>query len=292
MPDEQGRAGRYLRAAFWNAWNLTGLAGAAAAAVATGDTWIAAAGLGLEAVWIAIATRSPRFRRAVDAQASTTRREHSLQAARNELGLLPAGERTAVQNVATAAAEIRTECLRNPRLGGDLVAGDLDQLDATVTEYIHLAVVAQRCETYLARTDPRRLEHERDEWQRQADAATDERVRVLALQNAEVLDRRLSMMGEIRIFAGRARSQMSLVQNTVALLRDQVLTMSTPAAVTQELASLVTSLDALREAAREVETAMAPPALTEGTGGAPLREGSQGEPAPATTPHPGARVRT
>ncbi len=289
MAEERSRAERYLLAAVLNPWGLAAVAGAFSAALVTGDAWIAGVGMAVEAAWISVAARSPRFRRAVDARTNTRAREQSLQKTRDELALLAAHERSVAQGVATAAAEVRTECLRNPSLGAGLLGPELDRLEDTIADYVHLALVAQRCEAYLARADPRKIDREREDWRKQAEQSPDDAVRALAARNVEVLEKRLRMVEEIRRFAGRARTQMSLVQNTVALLRDQVLTISTPEAVTQELEALVSSLDALREATREVESVIIPPAasLAEGNPTARPADSEAG-----SMPAPPSRVRT
>jgi hypothetical protein len=248
--------------AFWNAWNLAGLALVATAAAVTRDPWFLAAGAALEGLWMSVASQSPRIARALRGRERANTREQTLRTTLDEIGLLPSSERLIVQRVATAAAEIRDECRRNPRLGAGMLSHDLDRLEQTIAEYVHLAVLAWRCDTYLARADARQITRERDEWQQAAGTEPDEGTRLLAAQNVAVLERRLALMDEIRKFVARARGQLALVQNTVALVRDQVLTMSTPQTVVQELDALVVGLDAIREATREVEGMISPPTQT------------------------------
>lgn len=253
MPASRPGDSRPAQSAFWNAWNLAGMALVVTAAAVTRDPWFLAAGAALEGLWMSVASQSPRLARALRARDRTNSREQTLRTTLDEIGLLPSSERLTVQRVATAAAEIRDECRRNPRLGAELLAPDLDRLEQTIAEYVHLSVLAYRCDTYLARADARQIARERDEWKEKAGSDPDEAARQLAAQNVAVLEKRLTLMDEIRRFVGRARGQMALVQNTVALVRDQVLTMSTPRTVVQELDALVTGLDAIRDATREVE---------------------------------------
>jgi hypothetical protein len=231
------------------------------AAAITRDPWFLAAGAALEGLWLSVAAQSPRIARALRARERSSTREQTLRTTLDEIGLLPSSERLVVQRVATAAAEIRDECRRNPRLGAGMLSHDLERLEQTIAEYVHLAVLAWRCDTYLARADARQITRERDEWRQTAGSDPDEGTRLLATQNVAVLERRLALMDEIRRFVGRARGQLALVQNTVALVRDQVLTMSTPQTVVQELDALVVGLDAIRDATREVEgmISLAPP---------------------------------
>lgn len=275
--------GPYVQAAFWSRWNLGGLVAVVGAAAVTGDTWLVAAGAAVEAVWMAVAVQSTWFRRGVEGQARQRRRDQAMQTTREELALLPTADRTVAQQVATMAAEVRAECQRNPRLGGDMLRPELEQLESTIADYVHLALVAYRCEAYLARSDPRKIRKERDESKASAESSEDETIRALARRNIDVLERRLLMVDEIKRFAERARTQMAVVQNTVALLRDQVLTVSSPESVSHELESLVTSIDAIREATREVESAIG--------GRAPEPELMRTEAPSASDTRPATRVR-
>ena len=239
-----------------NTWNLLGVALTLAVAAATQDVWILAAGGAVESLWLAVGSQSPRIQRALRARLEPRRRDRTLRTTQDEIRLLPAAERSIVQRVASSAAEIRDECHRNPRLAGELLAPDLERLEQTIADYVHLAVLAHRCDLYLARAEAEHIARERDDWRRRAVSDPDEAERALAHQNVVVLEKRIGLMDDIQRFVTRARAQMALVQNSVALVRDEVLTLSTPRTVTQELDNLVNSLEAIREATREVEDAI------------------------------------
>jgi hypothetical protein len=66
----------------------------------------------------------------------------------------------------------------------------------------------------------------------------------IARKNVDVLQRRLVTIGEIQAFLGRARGQMNLIENSVRLLRDQVLTMASPEALGDQLSDLLTGVEA------------------------------------------------
>ena len=57
---------------------------------------------------------------------------------------------------------------------------------------------------------------------------SDPAVRELAEKNGEVLKKRLATIKDIETFLARARGQMNLIENSVRLLRDQALTMTSP----------------------------------------------------------------
>ena len=66
MASEGGGAKSYLRAAFVNIYNLSLFGGAIVAAAATGEYVLAAAAIGVEAVWLLFGPDLRPFRRAVD----------------------------------------------------------------------------------------------------------------------------------------------------------------------------------------------------------------------------------
>jgi hypothetical protein len=68
-----------------------------------------------------------------------------------------------------------------------------------------------------------------------------------------VLQKRMEMMKEIQNFLARARGQMNLIENSVRLLRDQVLTMASPDQLGEQLDDLITGVDAVQASAKETE---------------------------------------
>jgi hypothetical protein len=84
----------------------------------------------------------------------------------------------------------------------------------------------------------------------------DESVRQLAEKNAAVLGKRLETIKEIEKFLARARGQMNLIENSVRLLRDQALTMTSPDQLTEQLDDLLTGVDAVAATVKESEALM------------------------------------
>lgn len=248
-------AGRpsYLRAAFANLYNLSLLGGVAAAAAVTGDWWLLGVGLSVEALWLLFAPDDRRFRRAVDARHGAERRLEEIRRMQEQIAFLPTDERARIQRLTTRAAEVRNEVQRNPRLGGDFLALQLERLEDLVTEFVHLAVTTSRALDYLARSDSKTINRQRDEHRRTMEQTTDEGTRAIAWQNREILEKRLAVIDELGRFAARAKGQMSLIENTIALLRDQIVTMATPEALSTQLDTLVASVEAIRDATREAE---------------------------------------
>jgi uncharacterized protein YoxC len=82
---------------------------------------------------------------------------------------------------------------------------------------------------------------------------TDPAVKDISRKNQQVLKKRLETIDEIEKFLARARGQMSLIENTVRLLRDQVLTMASPNQLGEQLDDLLTGVDAVQQSVRDTE---------------------------------------
>ena len=79
----------------------------------------------------------------------------------------------------------------------------------------------------------------------------------LARKNASVLQKRLDTIVEIENFLARARGQMTLIENSVRLLRDQALTMASPAQLGEQLDDLLHGVDAIAQSAKDTELLVA-----------------------------------
>ena len=81
----------------------------------------------------------------------------------------------------------------------------------------------------------------------------DPAVREIARKNQHVIEKRLETIEEIQKFLARARGQMNLIENTVRLLRDQVLTMTSPDQLGEQLDDLLTGVSAIQQSAKDNE---------------------------------------
>jgi hypothetical protein len=85
----------------------------------------------------------------------------------------------------------------------------------------------------------------------------------VAKKNMEVLEQRRNRWEELRKSSQTARGQMDLMENTFKLLGDEIVTMSTPAALGARLEDLRIGVEAIREAATEDESLYEEEALAE-----------------------------
>jgi len=243
----------YLKAAFLNVYNLSLLAGAAVAAAATGD-WLILAGAGaLEALWLVLGPDLKPFQRAVREAARREREKADRERVDKLLADLPEREWQRAKALDELRREIERDISHNPSFQAILLQTELEKLKQLHMSFVKLAHGCRRAETYLQAVDLRELERQLKAQEVLRDKMTDESVRSLAEKNAKVLARRIETIQEIEKFLARARGQMNLIENSVRLLRDQALTMTSPDQLTEQLDDLLTSVDAVAATVKESE---------------------------------------
>ncbi|HVE82328.1 MAG TPA: hypothetical protein VND93_05750 [Myxococcales bacterium] len=241
----------YLKAAFVNAYNLTALGSALAASALTGDYFIGVVAAGLEALWLLWGPDLRPFRRAVD-QAHRTETEKAEQArVQKLLELLPPREWDRAKALDQLRRDIRRDMEQNPSFQAVLLTVELDKLSQLYADFVSLATACTRAEAYLAGTDPRDVNRQIEVQKNLEKSLKDAAAQEIARKNRQVLERRLTTISEIQNFLARARGQMNLIENSVRLLRDQVLTMASPEQLGDQLDDLITGVEAIQESARE-----------------------------------------
>jgi hypothetical protein len=243
----------YLKAAFLNVYNLSLLAGAAVAAAATGD-WLILAGAGaLEALWLVLGPDLKPFQRAVREAERREREKADRERVDKLLADLPEREWQRAKALDELRREIERDISHNPSFQAILLQTELEKLEQLYMSFVKLAHGCRRAETYLQAVDLRELERQLKAQEVLRDKMTDESVRSLAEKNARVLAKRIETIQEIEKFLARARGQMNLIENSVRLLRDQALTMTSPDQLTEQLDDLLTSVDAVAATVKESE---------------------------------------
>lgn len=248
----------YLKAAFLNVYNLTLLGGAATAAALTGDWLIGLGALGLEALWLVLGPDLKPFQRAVR-EADRAEREKADRARVDALmAELPEREWQRAKALDELRREIERDMAHNPSFQAILLQTELEKLSQLHMSFVRLAHACRRAESYLQAVDVRDLERQLTTQQNIQQKMTDEAVRDLAVKNATVLQKRLETIKEIETFLARARGQMNLIENSVRLLRDQALTMTSPDQLTEQLDDLLTGVDAVQQSVKDAEALIGP----------------------------------
>jgi hypothetical protein len=264
----------YLRAAFVNIYNLAMFGGAIAAAAATGEYVLGAAAVGLEAVWLLFGPDLKPFQRAVDRADREERDKADRERVAKLMESLPERDWQRAKALDELRREIERDMQNNPSFQAILLQSELDKLSQLHSSFVHLANACARSETYLSAMDLRELERQLKAQDAIMQKMTDPQVKALAQKNVDVLQKRQTTIKEIENFLARARGQMNLIENSVRLLRDQALTMTSPNQLGEQLDDLLTGVDALQQTAKDTEaiysSRMEPIAPIEGDSNGPM----------------------
>lgn len=252
MASESG-VPNYLKAAFLNVYNLTLLGGAATAAALTGDWLIGLGALGVEALWLVLGPDLKPFQRAVREGHRETLEKEDRKRVEKLMSELSEREWQRAKALDELRREIERDMQHNPSFQAILLQTELEKLAQLHASFVRLAAACRRAESYLQAVDVRDLEKQIAAQHTLQEKMTDESVRNLAFKNATVLQKRLETIKEIETFLARARGQMNLIENSVRLLRDQALTMTSPDQLTEQLDDLLTGVDAVQQSVKEAE---------------------------------------
>jgi hypothetical protein len=243
----------YLKAAFLNVYNLSLLGGAAAVSALTGDWFVGAIAAGAEALWLILGPDMRPFKMAVDRAARAEREKAEQERIAKLMEGLPEREWARAHALDELRKETARDMQQNPSFQYMLLQPELDKLQQLHASFVNLAAACTRAETYLASTDTRDLSRQLEVQQNLVKNLKDPGAAEIARKNAAVLQKRMEMMKEIQNFLARARGQMNLIENSVRLLRDQVLTMASPDQLGEQLDDLLTGVDAVQASAKETE---------------------------------------
>lgn len=274
----EGGTPNYLKAAFLNVYNLSLLGGAAAASALTGDFMIGLGALGIEALWLVLGPDLKPFQRAVRESQRQEREKADRERVDKLMAELPEREWQRAKALDELRREIERDMQNNPSFQAILLQTELEKLAQLHQSFVRLASACRRAETYLQAVDVKDLERQIKAQEGLQERMTDASVKELAGKNAAVLKKRLETIKEIETFLARARGQMNLIENSVRLLRDQALTMTSPDQLTEQLDDLLTGVDAVQQSVKDAEAlignrmeAIAP--IASGNETAPMVEG-------------------
>ncbi|MBL8919775.1 MAG: hypothetical protein JNJ54_12985 [Myxococcaceae bacterium] len=253
MDELEPRRPNFLKAAFFNVYNLSLLGGAGLAAIATNDWLIGVGALALEALWLVLGPDLKPFQRSVT-EAARKEREKAEQARIEQLlGELTGRDYQRAKALEELKKEIERDIANNPTFSAVLLRTELEKLGQLYQSFVKLAAACQKSEAYLGSVSDKELTRQLEAQQALERNHSDAALVELAKKNAQVLQKRLDAVRDIRMFLQRARGQMNLIENSVRLLRDQALTMTSPSQLTEQLDGLLTSVDAVSQSVKDTD---------------------------------------
>jgi hypothetical protein len=264
-------------------YNWIGLAGAAAFALVSGTGLPLVLAVGLELIYLSVVPQTSRFRRLVRSwkyAEEKRNREMTLTALFHEL---PPEMRKRYAQLETWCLDISANYARLSSTSQVFVQQMEERLQGLLQSYVRLLSAAYHHAQYLGTLDPSRIQREVAELQR-ASPSEGPKVQEINRKRVEILTKRLEKFEKIRENRQVINAQCGAIEDVLALIRDQSVTLRDPQEVNIQLESVLNDVEQTEVAVREVEAIfdLASPELT---GIPPLPTG------PATTGTQGTRSR-
>ena len=248
----------YAKYAFANPYNLSLLAGAGSAALLTGHWWVGLCAVAAEAVWMLFAPDSRLLRKKWfdpiwDSEQEAARKAR--QAAK--FNALPDEEKERALKLRDRQKRIEKMAKDNASFSVDLLSTDIAKLEDLVDDFLDMAAVSSRYDSYLKDMNLPDIEQDIRRYTLQSEKlpAGDER-RKVAQKNLEVLLSRKDRYMDLRRNLQTARGQMDLMENTFLLLADEIVGMQNPRELGARLDELREGVAAVQETSRETERYM------------------------------------
>ncbi len=249
----------YAALAFHNTTNYAFLGATALSTVALWDTlgvFPLAVGVGLEVLWMLVGSDLPFVKKRLDAKLAAQAAAEEAERQRALLGAVTEADRRRYHEMLRLQGEIEREVDANPSLPAASLAGELATLARLPSQFLTTAHEAARLERFVARSDMNELERQARTQGLALEKLDDPDSRTLAQKNLAVLDKRIERAKDVHKSLRVARGQLNLIENTVRLVRDQIVTMQSPRELAGQLDELTGSIDAMASARREADAVM------------------------------------
>jgi hypothetical protein len=221
-----------------------------AAGLATTTPLLAVGALGLEALWLLHAPGSRALKRLLwDKKLHALCTELDEKELQQKIASLDDKSRRRVAELMAEKKRIDSLAAQNPSFAGDLLRDELEKSEMLVRSFIDLVLTSARYDRYLSSIDVKQLDRERDMWQtRLKSGDPNPAAKSLAQKNLDVIVKRREKLEEIHQYLSLTRSQLDLIENTFALIADQIVTMQSPRELSGQLDELMTGVEAIRGA--------------------------------------------
>jgi hypothetical protein len=241
--------------AFANPYNLSLFLGGVALSAITLNPIPALVALGAEGLWLLHAPESKALRKLLwDPRYEQLRLALEAQDREQRARSLDPADQRRVNALIARQQQIDRLAAQNPSFTGDLLRGELQKTRKLVDAFLEMALTCARYESYLNTVDLNDLDRARQRFAARAAAKnTPDAEREIAKKNAEVIDKRLEKLRDIRNYLGVARGQLDLIENSFQLIADQIVTMQSPAELSGQLDDLLDGVESIRQTAVETE---------------------------------------
>lgn len=246
----------YLAHAFKSQYNLIGLGTALGFAILSGTALPLLLAAGAQMVILPLVAGSERYQRLVRARmledhASEKERQRHLEAA-EMLRELPEDERQRYHGLSTLAQEIRENYKGLDASSRVLLDEVVQKLDFLMAFYLRMRYSLTRYDSYLATTDPNRIEHRIKDLEREAREGPP-RIQAIKARTKGVLLKRLERYRKAQENRQLVDAQTETVLEVLQLLRDQSYAMRDPREITAQLDGLVSAAEETERGVKDME---------------------------------------
>jgi hypothetical protein len=261
----------YFKAAFMAPANLVGLVTAGFSSAVTGELLPMLVALGVEGLYLGVASSSKRFQRAVR---SRQPEEQVAQAAKQQVDTLltdlAPSQREHYQQLVALKEKILANYAKLPG-GRVLSASSEPRLDTLLTSFLRLISTLNQYRTYLNSADRQHLDKEIRSLEAELAQESNPRLKDVKEKRLEILRQRLVRFEQ----AGESRElvshQLASIEDLMRLTHEQSIAIRDPESINRQLDALGAEAQATDETVRQMEQFMD---FTDETQG-PLPHGSK-----------------
>lgn len=242
----------YAKYAFCNFYNYVTMGALTAMALLAGDITLLIVLFGGEALWMLFAPGSRLLKRLWWDKITKAEAIEQRKAARQLLwARLERDDQARYNRLTNRFNQIVDLCRENTTIAQELLQAELNKVDRLVQSYLDLIVASSAIQKHLWATNRHDINSSIKDFIKKSEAAATPELQSIALQNAEILKKRLTKLDEAQAFVAQASAQLELIENTFALIADQIITLRSPQELGKQLDGLITGVEIVKSAALE-----------------------------------------
>jgi hypothetical protein len=247
------RRGRdYAGRLFNNVYNYGFILALGAVFMLGKDGTLLLSGLALEAALLVVAPNLRATRAWLDPVLDL--REQKARERQRAIAILalPGQPRQRCQVLFDKQQQLKKLMAERPALEGAWLSEALLKLDGLIAAFVELALSSHRFSEHLRHEDVAALKAKAEGYAEEA-AHSKGTGQAIARENRDILTQRIARLDEIRSFLAEASGRLSLIENTVQLLIDEVVSMHGPQPLATDLDALIGDVDTVRQTAQQVD---------------------------------------
>ncbi len=242
----------YLKEAFQWQYNVIGLAGAAAFALVSGTALPILLAAGVELMYLAVVPQSSAFRRLVRSWRYEDEKKAHDAKVRALQQQLPADVRERYSKLQQVAQSIRANYARLSSTSQIFVDQVQQRIDTLLNSFLRLASAEATYTDYLRRANPRAIDQEIALLERHLDNQP-AKVQEINRKRIEIMHKRQERFKKIVEDLQVIQVQCAAIEDVLALIRDQSISLTDPQEVSEKLDHLMQDVETTEATVKEIE---------------------------------------